>query len=126
MITEKDKRHSEESKAILAQSKMPAGLKSDLADMLDEGLENLNGRSLEERVQGLARSHFLLVRMLITVLSDFSEKDKEENNNGKSWKNVIVETRWQWMSVLIFALFSAIFNPQIVELLKSLATCIGG
>ena len=126
MITEADEVKTKNSFDLLDASCLEARTKGDLKEAIEEAKLNLNGRSLEDRVQGIARNQFDTTRFLADIIIQFKEvADKAREAVGqrpkRTWKDVVAEVRWPLCILGSVVAVCCIFQPQIVEVLKALA-----
>lgn len=111
MITERDKSAAEGTKSIIKASSLDTNLKSDLCEAIDESLINLNGRTIEEKVQSIAQAQFTHLRLLCNILCDVYHKEK-------TWKDVVAECKWGIVILGGIISIACIFQPQIISIIE--------
>lgn len=127
MITELDEVKCQNTFAMIDASSLEAKTKSDLKEAIEESKLNLNGRTLEERVQGIARNQFDTTRFLAEIIIQFKNVAEDVKKNMKpkrSWKDTLVETQWALVTLGSVIAICSIFAPEIISLLKAVVTLI--
>lgn len=100
----------------LNESALPGALKEDLRAVVRSTEEGTNGLAPEQKQQAIAQGLFDLAR--ITIYNMIHESKARP---ARSWKDVIVETRWQlcWGVAVIATVL--ILRPEIAKTLEALA-----
>lgn len=120
MITERDKLRMSNSFDRINASTLDPTIKSELKEGIEESLENLNGRNLEDRVLAIAQTQFSQSRFIADLIIQFNEILKLRETPKKTWKDVIAEMNWWPITVLGSVLgIAAIFQPQIVHIFEA-------
>ena len=97
-------------------SPLPGALKEDLRAVVRSTEEGTNGLSPEEKQQAIAQGLFDLAR--ITIYNMIHEA---KGRPARSWKDVIVETRWQLCWAVAVTAVVLILRPEIAKTLEALA-----
>ena len=105
-------------------STLDQAIKSELKEGIEESLENLNGRNLEDRVLAIAQTQFSQSRFIADLIIQFNEILKLRETPKRTWKDVIAECRWSVVVLGSIIAISAIFSENIVEMVKSIASLI--
>lgn len=127
MITELDEIRCKNTFDMIDASSLEPKTKADLKESVEEAKLNLNGRTLEERCASIARNQFDTTRFLAEIIIQFKNvadevKTAQKQNQKRTWKDVVAEMNWWPLTVLGSVLgVCAIFQPQIVEVLKTIA-----
>ena len=124
MITERDKLRMNNSFDRINASTLDPAIKSELKEGIEESLENLNGRNLEDRVLAIAQTQFSQSRFIADLIIQFNEILKLRETPKRTWKDVIAECRWSMVVLGSIIAISAIFSENIVEMVKSIASLI--
>lgn len=130
MITEADEVKTKNSFDLIDASSLEGWVKADLKESLEEAKLNLNGRNLEDRVQGIARNQFDSMRLLAGIVIQFKkvaddmERTKKPTKPARTWKDVVAEVRWPLCILGSVVAVCCIFQPQIVEVLKAIVKAI--
>ena len=117
MITERDKLRMSNSFDRINASTLDPAIKSELKEGIEESLENLNGRNLEDRVLAIAQTQFSQSRFLADILIMFTEKQTENRKTG--WKDVIIAVKWPLCILGSVIAICAIFSENIVQLIQA-------
>lgn len=120
MITERDKLRMSNSFDRINASTLDPAIKSELKEGIEESLENLNGRNLEERVLAIAQTQFSQSRFIADLIIQFNEILKLRETPKKTWKDVIIAVKWPVCVLGGIALVCSIFNTEIVSLLTAI------
>lgn len=125
MITEMDNLREKNTFEFIDQSSLDAHVKAELKEAVAESKRNLNGRTTEERLMSIARNQFDTMRFICDIIIQFkniTDELKKPKESKRTWKDVVAEMNWWPLTVLGSVLgISAIFQPQIVEVLKAIA-----
>ena len=125
MITELDELREKNSFDLIDQSSLDAHVKAELKEAVAESKRNLNGRTTEERLMSIARNQFDTMRFICDIIIQFknvTDELKKPKESKRTWKDVVAEMNWWPLTVLGSVLgIAAIFQPQIVEVLKAIA-----
>ena len=128
MITERDEIRAKATLEMIDASSLEPRSKAELKESVEESKANLNGRSLEERVLSIAQTQFDQTRLLAGIIIQFKKvADKMEGEAARpkrTWKDVLCETQWGWVVLGSVVAVCAIFQPQIVEVLKAVAAVL--
>ena len=127
MITEMDELKCQNSFDGIDASALDPRLKADLKETIEEAKLNLNGRTLEERCASIARNQFDTSRLLADIIIQFKDvmdELRKPRQPKRTWKDVIAEGRWPLCILGSVIAVCAIFQPQIVSLLKALVKLI--
>lgn len=120
MITERDKLRMSNSFDRINASTLNPAIKSELKEGIEESLENLNGRNLEDRVLAIAQTQFSQSRFIADLIIQFNEILKLRETPKKTWKDVIIAVKWPVCVLGGIALVCSIFNTEIVSLLTAI------
>lgn len=123
MITERDNIKCKASLDMIEKSALDLRTKADLKDSIEEAKLNLNGRTLEERVLSIAQNQFDTTRFLADIIIKFNDNTKSKQPS-RSWKDVIVETKWAMCALGGIIFVCMVFQPQIIEFAKCVASLI--
>lgn len=77
-------------------------------DLLQDCAENTNGKTQEEKLQGVTESVFTIVQLLVL--------DKLSDSKHSMWET-IVKCRWQIVIVIAVLSVLFIFQPQLAAIL---------
>lgn len=124
MITERDKLRMSNSFDRINASTLDPAIKSELKEGIEESLENLNGRNLEDRVLAIAQTQFSQSRFIADLIIQFNDILKLRETSKRTWKDVIAECRWAMVVLGSIIAISAIFSENIVEMVKSISSLI--
>lgn len=80
-------------------------------NLLQECAENTNGRSQEEKLQGVSEGLFTIVQILIL--------EKLSKDKATIW-NVIVKCRWCIVIIVAILSILLIFRPELASLIPSI------
>lgn len=124
MINKIDEIKCNDSLARIEESSLEPHTKDDLKASIQCSLENLNGRTLEERCASIARNQFDTTRFLAEIIIQFKQvaDDVKKQPSKRSWKDVIVECRNAAAILGSVIAVCTIFQPQLVELIKAVAS----
>lgn len=103
-------------------STLDPAIKSELKEGIEESLENLNGRNLEDRVLAIAQTQFSQSRFIADLIIQFNEILKLRETPKKTWKDVIAKCQWAIVTLGSIIAISAIFSENIVELFKAVSS----
>lgn len=120
MITEMDEVKCQNAFQMIDSSTLESRTKSDLKETIEEAKLNLNGRTLEERCESIARNQFDTTRFLAEIIIQF-KKVSENIHQPKNWKDVLVESKWAIVTLGSIISISTIFQPQLIHLLECVA-----
>lgn len=117
MITPKIEEDAKLMVAEIEKSNLGVEDKSRFISMVNCSKENCNGRSTDEKIQGLAENNFSVTCVLARLTMLLKEP------KVTSWKEVIVKVIDSWKFVIIvgMATFLLYFHPEIANLLTSFA-----
>lgn len=127
MITELDRVKCQNSFDMIDGSDLELKTKSDLKEALEESLQNLNGRTTEERLSSIARNQFDMTRFVSQIIIQFKNVAEDIRKNSKpkrSWKDTLVETQWALVTLGSVIAICSIFAPEIISLLKAVVTLV--
>ena len=129
MITEMDEVKCKNTFDLIDASSLEPKTKADLKESVEEAKLNLNGRTLEERCASIARNQFDTTRFLAEIIIQFKQvaddvKKNQTIQQKRTWKDVIIEVRWPACILGGVLGICAIFQPQIISLLTSIASLI--
>lgn len=117
MITQKIEEDAKLMVAEIEKSNLGVEDKSRFISMVECSKENCNGRTQEEKIQGIAENNFAISCVLarLTMLL----KDPKVT----SWKDVAIKAINSWKIVIMFGMTTILllFRPEIAEILGSLA-----
>lgn len=117
-----DKIRCDDSLNRIESSTLEPHVKDELKTSIYSALENLNGRTMEERVLAIARNQFDTTRFLAEIIIQFKRvADKAGAGNGdtdKTGKRTMVRVALKWIAdnqffVLLVAILIAIQGGNI-------------
>ena len=114
-VSEQNAARANDCIGALDASPLPGALKEDLRAVVRSTEEGTNGLSPEEKQQAIAQGLFDLAR--ITIYNMIHEAKRP----ARSWKDVIVETRWQLCWAVAVVAVVLILRPEIAKVLEALA-----
>lgn len=125
MITELDRVKCQNSFDMIDGSGLEMKTKSDLKEALEESLQNLNGRTLEERCASIARNQFDSMRFICDIIIQFKAMAEDmkkglATQKKTSWKDVIIAVKWPACVLGGVLGICSIFSENIVELIKAM------
>lgn len=115
-VTEQNAARANDVIEALNGSELPGALKEDLRAVVRSTEEGTNGLSPEEKQQAIAQGLFDLAR--ITIYNMIHESKARP---ARSWKDVIVETRFELCWGLAVVAVVLILRPEIAKTLEALA-----
>ena len=126
MITEVDEVKTQNSFDLIDSSTLSPKLKADLKESVEEAKLNLNGRTLEERCASIARNQFDMTRFISEIIIQFKNVADEIKNTQpkRTWKDVVAECKWPLVVLGSIISVCAIFQPQIIEVLKAITAIV--
>ena len=127
MITERDNIKCQTSLEMIDASSLEPKSKADLKESVEEAKLNLNGRSLDERVLSIAQNQFDTTRFLADIIIKFNDIAKDVATKKpveRSWKDVVIVTRWPLCLLGSVISVCMIFQPEIVSLAKAVVSCL--
>lgn len=126
MITEIDNLKAQNTFDLIDASSLEPKTKADLKESVEEAKLNLNGRTLEERCDSIARNQFDTTRFLAEIIIQFKNVAEEVKNTQpkRTWKDVVAECKWPLVVLGGIVAVSCIFQPQIISLLTSITSLI--
>ena len=117
MITQKIDEDAKLMVAEIEKSNLGVEDKSRFISMVNCSKENCNGRSTEEKIQGLAENNFSVTCVLARLTMLLKEP------KVTTWKDVAVKALNSWHLVVIVGILAILlgFHPEISQVIVSLA-----
>lgn len=103
--------------AEIEKSNLGVEDKSRFISMVNCSKENCNGRSAEEKIQGLAENNFSVTCVLARLTMMLKEP------KVTTWKDVVIRLANSWKVVIIIGILAILlgFHPEIAQILTSFA-----
>ena len=105
-------------------STLDQAIKSELKEGIEESLENLNGRNLEDRVLAIAQTQFSQSRFIADLIIQFNEILKLRETPKKTWTDVVSDSKWAICILGSVIAVCCIFQPEITSLLKAVVAIV--
>lgn len=117
MITPKIEEDAKLMVAEIEKSNLGVEDKSRFISMVNCSKENCNGRSTDEKIQGLAENNFSVTCVLARLTMMLKEP------KVTTWKDVVIRLANSWKVVIIIGILAILlgFHPEIANLLTSFA-----
>lgn len=115
MITPKIEEDAKLMVAEIEKSNLGVEDKSRFISMVECSKENCNGRSTDEKIQGLAENNFSVTCVLARLTMLLKEP------KVTTWKDVVIRLANSWKVVIIIGILAILlgFHPEIAQLLTS-------
>lgn len=117
MITPKIEEDAKLMVAEIEKSNLGVEDKSRFISMVNCSKENCNGRSTDEKIQGLAENNFSVTCVLARLTMMLKEP------KVTTWKDVVVKALNSWHLVIVIGMltFLLYFHPEIASVIASFA-----
>lgn len=117
MITQKIDEDAKLMVAEIEKSNLGVEDKSRFISMVNCSKENCNGKTQEEKIQGIAENNFAVTCVLARLTMLLKEP------KITTWKDVIVKLANSWKIVIMFGMtvILLLFHPEIAQILTSIA-----
>jgi len=117
MITPQIEEDAKLMVAEIEKSNLGVEDKSRFISMVNCSKENCNGRSTEEKIQGLAENNFSVTCVLARLTMMLKEP------KVTTWKDVVIRLANSWKVVIIIGILAVLlgFHPEIAQILTSFA-----
>ena len=117
MITPKIEEDAKLMVAEIEKSNLGVEDKSRFISMVNCSKENCNGRSTDEKIQGLAENNFSVTCVLARLTMMLKEP------KVTTWKDVVIRLANSWKVVIIIGILAVLlgFHPEIAQILTSFA-----
>lgn len=117
MITPKIEEDAKLMVAEIEKSNLGVEDKSRFISMVNCSKENCNGRSTDEKIQGLAENNFSVTCVLARLTMLLKEP------KVTTWKDVVIRLANSWKVVIIIGILAVLlgFHPEIAQILTSFA-----
>lgn len=115
-VTEQNAARADDVIEALNGSELPGALKEDLRAVVRASEAATNGYNPDEKIQAISQSLFDLSR--ITIYNMIHEA---KGRPARSWKDVIVEVRWQLCWAVAVVAVVLILRPEIAKTLEAIA-----
>lgn len=117
MITPKIEEDAKLMVAEIEKSNLGVEDKSRFISMVNCSKENCNGRSTEDKIQGLAENNFSVTCVLARLTMMLKEP------KVTTWKDVVIRLANSWKVVIIIGILAVLlgFHPEIAQILTSFA-----
>ena len=117
MITPKIEEDAKLMVAEIEKSNLGVEDKSRFISMVNCSKENCNGRSTDEKIQGLAENNFSVTCVLARLTMLLKEP------KVTTWKEVVIRLANSWKVVIIIGILAVLlgFHPEIASVIGSFA-----